>query len=79
MIDKMAVHNKPKRWKMAIIIWIAIVPLIFTIMPFFMPRLIAIGFNKILAELLLTTVLVLLMVYLAQPFLMKLFKNWLNK
>jgi len=75
----MAANKEPKKWKMAIIVWIAIVPLIFTIMPFFMPRLIALGLNEILVELLLTTVLVILMVYVAQPLLMKLFRNWLNK
>ncbi len=75
----MAVNKEPKKWKMAIIVWIAIVPLIFTIMPFFKPRLLALGLNAILAELLLTTVLVMLMVYVAQPFLMKLFRNWLSK
>ncbi len=75
----MKVQNSPKKWKMAIIVWIAIVPLIFTIMPFFKPRLLAIGLNTILTDLLLTTVLVILMVYVAQPILMKLFNNWLNK
>lgn len=75
----MVTNKEPKKWKMAIIVWVAIVPLIFTIMPFFMPRLIALGLNEILAELILTTVLVLLMVYVAQPFLMKSFKKWLNK
>ncbi len=64
---------------MAIIVWIAIVPLIFTIMPFFKPRLIAIGLNAVLTDLLLTTVLVILMVYVAQPILMRLFRNWLHK
>ena len=75
----MAGYHQPKKWKMAIIVWIAIVPLIFTIMPFFMPKLLASGLNPILAELLLTTVLVMLMVYIAQPFLMNLFRDWLNK
>lgn len=71
-------QKDPKKWKMAVVVWIAIVPLIFTIMPFFKPRLIAIGLNAILTELLLTTILVLLMVYVAQPILMRLFKNWLS-
>ncbi len=75
----MTKNKEPKKWKMAIIVWIAIVPLIFTIMPFFTPRLIALGLNSVLVELLLTTVLVILMVYVAQPLLMKLFKKWLNK
>lgn len=74
----MTVVKEPKKWKMAIIIWIAIVPLIFTIMPFFRPRLMALGLNPIVAELLLTTILVLLMVYMALPILTRLFKNWLN-
>ena len=72
-------QNSPKKWKMAIIVWMAIVPLIFTIMPYFKPKLLAMGLNSIIAELILTTVLVLLMVYLAQPVLMKTFKNWLHK
>ncbi|WP_190810036.1 hypothetical protein [Flagellimonas sp. S3867] len=75
----MTKHKEPKKWKMAIIVWIAIVPLIFTIMPFFMPKLIALGVSEVMAELLLTTVLVILMVYIAQPLLMNLFRNWLNK
>ena len=73
----MAEHKQPKKWKMAIIVWIAIVPLIFTIMPFFKPRLIAMGINQVLTELILTTLLVVLMVYVAQPMLMRAFKNWL--
>ena len=59
----MTAEKTPKKWKMAIIVWIAIVPLIFTIMPYFKPRLIALGLNSILTELLLTTILVILMVY----------------
>ncbi len=70
-------YKEPKKWKMAIIVWMAIVPLIFTIMPFFKPRLVAYGLSGILADLLLTTVLVLLMVYVAQPMMMKLFRKWL--
>ncbi len=75
----MGTFVEPKKWKMAIIVWVAIVPLIFTIMPFFKPRLLAIGLNEILTELILTTVLVWLMVYVAQPFLMKVFRDWLSK
>jgi len=72
-------HKIPKKWKMAIIVWIAIVPLIFSIIPICKPILIAIGLNPILTELLLITVLVFLMVFVAQPILMKLFRKWLNK
>jgi|GEM_PF-773787 len=69
----------PKKWKIAIIVWIAIVPLIFSIMPICKPILLKIGLNPILTELLLITLLVTLMVFVAQPILMKLFRNWLNK
>ena len=75
----MADNKQPKKWKMAIIVWIAIVPLIFTIIPIFKPKLIAIGLNAIFVELLLTSVLVFLMVYGAQPLLMRLFRNWLSR
>ena len=75
----MHVNQEPKTWKMAIIVWIAIVPLIFTIMPFFKPILIGLGLNAVLTDLILTTVLVILMVYVAQPLLMKLFRNWLYR
>lgn len=71
-------NSQPKKWKIPVIVWITIVPLIFTIIPVFKPLLLAIGQNEIITELILTTVLAILMVYLAQPFLMKLFRNWLN-
>lgn len=75
----MTAREEPKKWKMVIIVWIAIVPLIFSINPFFKPRLIALGLNEVLVELFLITVLVLLMVYVAQPILMNVFKKWINK
>ncbi|MBL4625883.1 MAG: hypothetical protein JKY42_12200 [Flavobacteriales bacterium] len=68
-----------KKWKMAIIVWIAIFPLIFSIMPICKPILLEIGLNPILTELLLIALLVILMVFVAQPILMELFRNWLNK
>ena len=71
--------KEPKKWKIAIVIWIAIVPLIFTIMPFFKPRLLALGVSETLTDLILTTVLVVLMVYVAEPLVMKVFGKWVDK
>ncbi len=75
----MTTNREPKKWKMAIIVWIAIVPLIFTVMPFLKPILIEMELNATLIELILTTILVILMVYIAQPILMKLLKGWVSK
>jgi len=75
----MIYHKEPKKWKMAIIVWIAIVPLVFTIMSLLKPLLIETKLHPVLIELILTSILVILMVYIAQPILMKLFKNWLKK
>ena len=71
--------QKPKKWKSVIITWMAIVPIIFIIPPFLTPRLMEIGLNSILAQLISTTVLVIMMVYIALPILTKLFGKWLNK
>ena len=71
--------QKPKKWKSAIIIWIAIVPLIFSIPPFLNPMLEEIGLNSFFAQLIPITILVILMVYVALPLLTKLFAKWLNK
>jgi antibiotic biosynthesis monooxygenase (ABM) superfamily enzyme len=78
-MDKGSRMSGPKKWKMAIIVWIAIVPLVFTIMPFFKPVLINLGLNEFVAELLLTTAIVIIMVFVAQPLLMKLFRGWLDE
>ncbi len=67
--------QKPKKWKMVIVTWIAIVPLIFSIPPFLNPRLVAIGLNSFLAELIAITILVMLMVFVALPLLMKILVN----
>jgi len=71
--------QKTKKWKSVIITWMAIVPIIFIIPPLLTPRLIEIGLNSILAQLISTTVLVIMMVYIALPILTKLFGKWLNK
>ena len=79
MQSKSMEPKKPKKWKSVIITWMAIVPIIFIIPPFLTPRLTAIGLNSILAQLISTTVLVIMMVYIALPVLTKLFAKWLNK
>jgi len=71
--------KKPKKWKSVIITWMAIVLIIFIIPPFLTPRLTAIGLNSIFAQLISTTVLVIMMVYMALPLLTKVFGKWLNK
>ena len=71
--------KNPKKWKMVVITWIAIVPLIFSIPPFLQPKLMALGLNSFPSELIAITILVILMVYAALPLLMKLFGKWLNK
>jgi len=71
--------KKPKKWKMVIITWIAIVPLIFSIPPFLKPRLMETGLNSFSSELIAITILVIIMVYTALPLLTILFGKWLNK
>ncbi len=68
-----------KKWKLSIIVWLAIMPLMFTIPPYFTPKLLALVFNQIAVDLLLTTVLVLLVVYVTQPILIKFFGKWATR
>ena len=70
--------DKPPKWKMAIITWMAIVPLILTIMPLMGPVLAKAGINRLLSDIILTTVLVVIMVYMALPLMSHLFKSWLS-
>jgi len=69
---------KPKKWKMAILIWIAIYPTITLIFLFFGKDLLQIH-PLPLRTLVLTLVVVPLMTYILIPFLQKLLGNWLNK
>lgn len=68
----------PKKWKMAIIIWIAIYPTITTLFFILGPFLLKIPYLP-LRTLVLTLVVVPLMVFILIPFLQKVFKNWLEK
>lgn len=68
----------PKKWKLAIVIWIAIYPTITTIFLLFGKQLMII--NPLpLRTLCLTVVVVPLMVFVLIPLLQKLLGNWLKK
>jgi antibiotic biosynthesis monooxygenase (ABM) superfamily enzyme len=67
----------PKKWKMAIVVWLAIYPLITIVFLLFGKYLVQI--NPIpLRTLIMTLILVPLMVFLVMPLLQKLLKNWLS-
>ena len=68
----------PKKWKMAILIWIAIYPLITTVFAVFGKYLMQIEILP-LRTLIITVVLVPIMVFVLIPLLQKLLGNWLQK
>lgn len=68
----------PKRWKFAIIVWLAIYPIITAIFFFFGKHLMQI--NPLpLRTLVITLIAVPLMIFISMPQMQKLFKNWLSK
>jgi antibiotic biosynthesis monooxygenase (ABM) superfamily enzyme len=68
----------PKKWKMAIVIWLAIYPLITTIFALLGKQLILI--NPLpLRTLIITIIAVPIMVFVLIPTLQKLLHNWLSK
>ncbi|MDL5049873.1 hypothetical protein QQ054_28070 [Oscillatoria amoena NRMC-F 0135] len=68
----------PKKWKMAILIWIAIYPIITLMFTFLGPVFMQI--NPLpLRTLLITVIAVPLMVFVAIPLLQKLMAKWLYK
>ena len=68
----------PKRWKMAIMVWLAIYPTVTLIFTFFGKDLLQIH-PLPLRTFFLTLVVVPLMVFVLIPFLQKILGNWLNK
>ena len=68
----------PKKWKMAILIWIAIYPLITTVFAVFGKYLMQIEILP-LRTFIITVVLVPTMVFVLIPLLQKLLANWLRK
>lgn len=69
---------KPKKWKIAVMIWIAIYPTITLIFLFFGKNLLQIH-PLPLRTFVLTLVVVPLMTFVLIPLLQKLLGNWLNK
>ena len=68
----------PKKWKMAIIIWLAIYPLITTIFALLGKQLMLI--NPLpLRTLIITVIAVPIMVFILIPTLQKILRNWLAK
>lgn len=68
----------PKKWKMAIVIWLAIYPLITTIFALLGKQLILIE-PLPLRTLIITVIAVPIMVFVLIPTLQKLLHNWLKK
>jgi len=68
----------PKKWKMAIVIWLAIYPLITTIFALLGKQLILIE-PLPLRTLTITVIAVPIMVFILIPSLQKLLHNWLSK
>lgn len=70
--------NPPKRWKLAVIIWIAIYPtitLLFFVLEPILQQITIMPFKTLL----LTLIVVPLMVFVLLPFLHKVFAKWLFK
>ncbi len=70
--------KSPKKWKMAIVIWLAIYPLITTIFALLGKHLILIE-PLPLRTLVITAIAVPIMVFILIPILQKLLHNWLSK
>ncbi|MFN8116704.1 MAG: hypothetical protein U0W65_11370 [Bacteroidia bacterium] len=68
----------PKKWKIAIVIWLAIYPLITTIFALLGKQLILIE-PLPLRTLIITIIAVPIMVFILIPTLQKLLHNWLTK
>lgn len=68
----------PKRWKMAVVIWLAIYPLLTVVSLLAGPHIGKIEFIP-LRTLVLTVVLVPMMVFVMIPTVQKILKSWLNK
>lgn len=68
----------PKKWKMAIVIWLAIYPLITTIFALLGKQLILIE-PLPLRTLIITIIAIPIMVFILIPTLQKLLHNWLTK
>jgi antibiotic biosynthesis monooxygenase (ABM) superfamily enzyme len=70
--------KSPKKWKMAIVIWLAIYPTI-TLLFLFAGKYFMLIDILPLRTLAITIIIVPLMVFVLLPTLQKIFKNWLSK
>ncbi len=77
-LPKLHSMKPPKKWKMAVLIWLAIYPLITTVFAVFGKYLMMIEVLP-LRTLCITIVLVPIMVFVLIPFLQKLLGGWLQK
>lgn len=68
----------PKKWKLAIVIWVAIYPIITSIFFTLGDYLMRVP-SLPLRTLCVTLIAVPLMVFVALPFVQKIFKNWLHR
>lgn len=78
MSNQQAPPKPPKKWKMAIVVWLAIYPLI-TVMQWLLGPQLAKVTPLALRTLILTAVVVPLMVYGVLPLVQKLLGGWLRK
>jgi uncharacterized protein len=69
--------KEPKKWKMALLVALVIYPTISTITILFGDYLI--NLPVLLRTLIMTSILVPFMIFIAMPQITKLFKNWLSK
>lgn len=70
-------ENKPKKWKMVIVIWLAIFPLANFIFYFFGGLLTSIHFLP-LRTFVMTLILIPTMVYVLMPIITKILASWLK-
>jgi antibiotic biosynthesis monooxygenase (ABM) superfamily enzyme len=69
---------KPKKWKIAVVVWLAIYPVITLLQIVFGNQLSKISWLP-LRTLVVTAVVIPIMVYIMEPLMKRIFAHWLNK
>ncbi|MBX7052088.1 MAG: hypothetical protein K1X54_08640 [Flavobacteriales bacterium] len=77
MMNQSSVPQQPKKWKMALLIWLFIYPVITILFYVLSPWMM--DWPPFLRTLLLTLILVPLMVFVALPFIHKKFFGWVRR
>ncbi len=67
----------PKKHKMAVVVWLALTPLILIVRPALEPSLVAIGIQYPFNTLVSSGILVVVMTYAVMPFMTSVFKKWM--